>query len=308
MAWIKKGLIFNVDSSKEWNQTHAQVPVVDVLKDRLRIYYATRNKSGKANISFIEVDINDPKIILYQHDEVLFDFGEIGTFDDSGIMPTCIIDVEGKKYLYYIGWTTRGTVPYHNSIGLAISEDGGKSFKKAFLGPIITVNHKEPYFSGTAFVRKENNGFRMWYLSCIGWKKKNDNLEPLYEIKYADSNDGINWNQNNLTAIKLKNNEGGLASAAVIKTKDGYEMYYCYRGIYDYRNSKEESYRIGFAESQDGIQWIRNDSLAGIDISKEGWDSEMIAYPYIVELKGKRLLFYNGNGFGQSGFGYAVWE
>lgn len=308
MSWIKKGLIFNVDSSKEWNQTHAQVPVVDVLKDRLRIYYATRNNFGKSNISYIEVDIDDPKKILYEHDELLFELGDIGTFDDSGIMPTSIIDIDDKKYLYYIGWTTRGTVPYHNSIGLAISKDGGRTFEKAFSGPIITTNHNEPYFSGTAFVIKESDRFKMWYLSCLGWKKKNSSIEPLYEIKYAESNDGINWNQNNISAVKLKENEGGLASAAVIKTDFGYQMWYCYRGIYAYRVSKDESYRIGFAKSEDGIQWIRHDHLSGIDISENGWDSEMIAYPYIVEYNRRRLLFYNGNGFGKSGFGYAEWE
>jgi hypothetical protein len=34
----------------------------------------------------------------------------------------------------------------------------------------------------------------------------------------------------------------------------------------------------------------------------------MICYPCVVEVDGRTLMFYNGNGFGQTGFGYAVLE
>jgi len=71
--WSKKGLIFNVNGEFDWNKTHAQVPVVDVLEDRLRIYYSTRNNEGKSNISYIEVDKENPKEILYVHKNVLSD-------------------------------------------------------------------------------------------------------------------------------------------------------------------------------------------------------------------------------------------
>ena len=53
MNWNKKDLIFCVDGKLDWNKSHAQVPVVDVLADRLRVYYATRNINGISTISFI---------------------------------------------------------------------------------------------------------------------------------------------------------------------------------------------------------------------------------------------------------------
>jgi len=55
--WDKRGLIYTTPGSHEWNKTHAQVPVVDVLDDKLRIYFATRNAEGKSNISFIETTL-----------------------------------------------------------------------------------------------------------------------------------------------------------------------------------------------------------------------------------------------------------
>ena len=34
----------------------------------------------------------------------------------------------------------------------------------------------------------------------------------------------------------------------------------------------------------------------------------MICYPNVIKVKDKLYMFYNGNGFGQSGFGYAELE
>lgn len=306
--WVKKGHIFSVKGQFDWNKSHAQVPVVDVLSDRFRIYYATRNSHGKSNISFIDVEKDNPKKIIQECQTSLLNLGNLGTFDDSGIMPSSIINVGSKKYLYYIGWTTRETVPYQNAIGLAISEDGGESFFKFSEGPIITVNHIEPYFSGTSYVLVENNLYKMWYLSCERWQIFEGQPEPVYNIKYAESHDGINWNQTGKVAIELMDDEGGLVSASVSKERNLYKMWFGKRKKSDYRTNIKNSYRIGYAESNNGINWIRKDNLAGIDISEGGWDSEMISYPNIIKNENAFLMFYNGNGFGKSGFGYAIWE
>ena len=68
---------------------------------------------------------------------------------------------------------------------------------------------------------------------------------------------------------------------------------------------RKKMYRIGYAESGDGLQWERMDHLAGIDVSETGWDSEMVCYPSIADVKGSRYLFYNGNNNGANGFGIA---
>jgi len=306
--WKKKGLIFNVKGEFSWDKSHAQVPVLDVLSDRIRIYYASRNILGKSNVSYIEVEKDNPKNIIYQNNKPLFNFGGIGSFDDSGIMPSSIINVGDKKYLYYVGWTTRQTVPYQNAIGLAISCDGGNTFDKVSEGPIIAINHIEPYFSGTSYVMTENGIFRMWYLSCIKWELIEGKPEPLYNLKYAESKDGVNWKQTGKVAISLNKDEGGLVSASIIKQDNLYKMWFGKRKKSDFRTNIKNSYRIGYAESDDGITWERKDNLSGIDISKEGWDCEMISYPNIVKNNDHLMMVYNGNGFGETGFGYAVWE
>ncbi|RMA57969.1 hypothetical protein [Ulvibacter antarcticus] len=306
--WEKKGLIYAVEGNYEWNKSHAQVPVVDVLSDRLRIYYATRNSEGKSNISFIEVEKENPQKIIFENNKPLFSFGNLGAFDDSGMMPSSIINVGSKKYLYYIGWTTRQSVPYQNAVGLAVSEDDGATFHRISEGPIISINHIEPYFSGTSYVMFEAGLFKIWYLSCIKWELFEGKPEPIYNIKYAESLDGIKWNQTGKIAIPLLEDEGGLVSASVIKEGQVYKMWFGRRKKSDFRTNTENTYRIGYAESKNGVHWERKDKEAGIDVTKDNWDSEMISYPYVFKNGTTLYMFYNGNGFGKTGFGYAIWK
>ena len=85
-------------------------------------------------------------------------------------------------------------------------------------------------------------------------------------------------------------------------------MYFCYRSSVDFRKNKNNTYRIGYAYSNDLINWKRNDDLVGIDVSKDGWDSDMQCYPHIFRCDDNIYLLYNGNKFGRFGFGAAVLE
>ena len=308
MSWEKKGLIFKVDGLNDWNKSHAQLPIVDTnYADKWRIYYATRNTLGQSNISFFEVEPGNPSNILYTHNSTILPLGKLGTFDESGIMPVAIVDFMSKKYLYYAGWSLKKTVPYHNTIGLAISEDNGDAFTKFGEGPIFCSTPLEPFSTGTIHVRIENGLWKAWYQSITKWETINKRVEPFYHIKYAESKDGINWQRLGQIAIDYKNvAEAGICSATVLRENNRYKMWYSFRNGENYRKDKDNSYRIGYAESIDGINWQRKDKAVGIDISTQGWDSEMIAYPNICVFKKEKFLFYNGNGFGASGIGYAI--
>jgi hypothetical protein len=221
-------------------------------------------------------------------------------------MPSWILDHDSKKYLYYIGWTVRNTIPYHNSIGLAISRDGGRTFERFSEGPVFGETYLEPFFTGTSCVLIEEGVWKNWYLSCTGWTKVDGKAEPRYHIKYAESADGINWDRRGVVAIDYKSDfEAGIVRSSVLKEGDLYRMWYSYRGGVDYRTNLNTSYRIGYAESKDGISWTRMDDSAGVDVSLEGWDSEMVEYPHVIQHDDRKYMFYNGNKFGHSGFGYA---
>lgn len=310
MVWIKQGKIFVNEKNSYWNQTHAQSPIIDSSDDKIwRIYYNTRDLQCRTRPSYIDVEAGNPKNILYVHNEPILDLGSLGSFDDCGAMCSDIINRSDGKYLYYLGWNVRNTISYHLSIGVAHSLDG-KKFKKCFEGPIMDRINIEPYLCTSCSIIVENDCWKMWYTSGTGHKVINGHDEPYYNIKYATSKNGLNWDRKNIVSIKYKNEYEALGVPSVLFEDNKYKMWYSYRNVCDYRTNKDVSYRIGYAESSDGIYFIRMDDKVGIDVSpqKDEWDSEMVAYGRVIKFKEKKYMFYNGNGFGKTGFGYAVWE
>src|SRR4029434_1426778 len=102
MRWEKRGRIFTVDQPTEWMAHHACVPIPDkVSDDVLRIYFGPRDAQGRTRVGFIDVEVDNPSHVLYVHDRPSLDLGKLGAFDDSGAMPSSIVNHEGKKYLFY---------------------------------------------------------------------------------------------------------------------------------------------------------------------------------------------------------------
>ena len=300
MNWIKKGIIYNVSGNSPWAKLYASVPIVDKIDtSQYRIYFTSRNLENQSSMGFFEININEPKKILFETNEPILKPGKLGTFDESGVMGVSLVTHKRKKYLYYVGWNQPKTVPFRWSIGLAISEDGGKTFSKFSDGPILERNTIDPYFVSSPFVILDNKLWKMYYISGLGWNiSKNGEKFIPYHIRYAESSDGINWDRKGIVAVDfMYENETRIAKACVFQENEMYKMFYCYA---------IHNYIIGYAESSDGINWDRKDEQAGITTSKSGWDSEMIEYPFFINHNGKKYLFYNGNKYGKTGIGYAV--
>jgi len=307
MKWHKKQRIFDPENNNSnWISHYATLPVADLIDPScLRIYFSTRDALGRSLATFIEVNPEQPNKVTYVHSKPILSLGPAGTFDDNGIMPCWIITHEGRKYLYYIGWNPQITVSYRLSIGFAISNDG-INFDKISQGPILDRDLEEPFFNTAPCVVQENGKFLMWYASGTGWRFINDHPEPLYNIKLAESLDGIHWQRLGLTCIDGDTRDEAIARPCVYFENNQYHMIYSYRQSLDYRTDPATSYRLGYATSPDGQNWTRKDTEVGIERSIEGWDSEMMEYATTYWFKGRRYLIYNGNGFGQSGFGYAI--
>jgi sucrose-6-phosphate hydrolase SacC (GH32 family) len=303
MEWIKNGLVNNVVEKIGWAVSHAQVPTLLLKKDRLRVYFATRPEPDITLTTFCDLDLNNLTNVIYVHKEPVLSLGEPGAFDQYGIMPSSIIEKDNIVYLYYSGWSRSVGVPYNNFTGLAQSTDGGTTFRKVFRGPILDRTKFEP-FSATSPEVYYNGKWHMWYCSGTNWHNIKDKFEHTYDIKYATSTDGLNWNQNNITSIPQRNEYEAITKPTVIKLNEKFHMWYCYRGTFDFRKG-EDSYRIGYADSIDLINWVRKDEQAGIHLSDNGWDSEMNAYPAVISIGKNIYMFYNGNSFGKYGFGFA---
>lgn len=278
-----------------------------VRPESLRIFYADRDATGKSFTTYLDVERQDPGNVLYHHRKPIMELGEPGTFDDDGMMPSYVLEHENRIYLYYSGWNRGVTVPYRNSIGVAVSDDGGETFARMYEGPIMDRNALEPHIAVTPCILRENGLWRMWYISGLRWVEVAGHFEPVYVIKYAHSQDGIAWTRPNHQCIAQRHELEAYSHPTVIRTGDGYRMWFSFRDSRDYRDGAG-AYRIGYAESKDGLEWVRRDEAGGLETALQGWDSTMTCYPYVIELDGKTLMFYNGNGFGRSGLGFAQWE
>ncbi len=306
--WKKRGFIYGVSKEAKWMQSHAQVPTALLMEDRIRVYITVRPEQTTSLVTYVDLDIQNPQNILYVHTTPILPLGKPGTFDEFGIMPAAVERVRDEVWLYTTGWQRGQTVPYLNAIGLAVSKDGGATFERPFDGPVMSLTPHEPYSSMSPSIIRQGDHWRMWYGSGVGWVEVAGKFEPLYYIYYATSEDGINWQRPGICCMPGSNPKEATTRPAVLYENGMYHMWFSYRGSEHFREGGQQAYRIGYASSVNGMDWQRDDSKAGIDVSTEGWDSQMVAYPNIIDTPYGRYLFYNGNDFGSGGFGYAVWE
>ena len=166
--WLKKGVILNIENYNDWMVSHACVPTaISIDENTVRIFYAPRNKNGKSIPTYFDVDSKNPTKVKYIHDKPILELGQLGTFDDDGIMPCSAVRVSDSCiYLYYVGWNPSVSVPYRNAIGLAISKDNGQTFERAFQGAIVERSKEEPFFTASPYVIKENDKWHLWYAFC----------------------------------------------------------------------------------------------------------------------------------------------
>jgi hypothetical protein len=277
--------------------SHAALPIADRRGDELRVYFSSRDSQGRSQIGYFTADLQARNPVIAVSEVPVVGLGPRGAFDESGVTSSWIAKWNGRKYHYYTGWSLGSEVPFHLHVGLAVEDEGGVC-RKVSNAPILDRSDADPHLTASPCVLIENDIWRMWYVSGLGWKAAIPKPEPIYHIKYAESRDGVRWSRTGLVCIDFAApDEHAISRPCVVKDGECYKMWFAARGA---------AYRLGYAESDDGLTWDRCDDQAGLDVSSDGWDSEMIAYPFVFDDNGSRYMMYNGNGYGRTGIGLAV--
>lgn len=302
MKWIKKDFIFNADKLVPWAVSGAMIPTpFDLYDNTIRVFLTFLDSSGIGRCGFIDLNKQNLTEVKGYSDKPIFDIGLPGTFDENGALTCSVCESRnGELYFYYAGFELGTKIRYRLLTGLAIT-DKNLNLVKKIPTPVLERTPEELFFRCGPFCiyDKKVHTYKMWYVAGSDWMEIDGKNMPVYEIKYLESKDGINWPSEGRTCIKIENeNEHGFGRPYVIEHNGIYKMFYSIR-------VKHFGYRLGYAESIDGINWNRKDNLMNLDVSEDGWDSEMIAYSAVVEINNKLVMFYNGNGFGKTGFGYA---
>ena len=104
MNWQKKGLIFEPSESVNWMNSHCQLPTPLMLSDELiRVYFASRDENQISGIGFCDYNTHLEKVVFFSSSPVLV-HGGIGTFDEHGVFPSCVVKNGDRLFMYYIGW------------------------------------------------------------------------------------------------------------------------------------------------------------------------------------------------------------
>jgi len=313
--WNKLGKVFTPQAVKglNWLKEFAQAPATLVLDDVVRVYFSCRppaDENGQyvSYSAYVDLDRTDLFKVRAVAKQPILSLGRLGEFDEFGTYPVSVIFDGEVVRAYYGGWTRCESVPFNVAIGCAVSRDGGKTFTRLGTGPVLSYSPDEPFVLSSPKIRQYKNTWYLFYIAGRKWKLVDERAEPVYKIRMATSQDGIYWNRFNKDLIESRIEEDeAQASPDVFYANGKYHMFFCYRYSSYYR-SKQNGYRIGYASSTNFTEWVRDDSKAGIDVSDQGWDAEMISYPHVFDVDGSTYLAYLGNQVGRFGFGLAVLE
>jgi predicted GH43/DUF377 family glycosyl hydrolase len=305
MIWKKHSLIWQPDGTQWWAKSHATCPTPLLLPSGdLRLYMQCRDADGIGRAGYIDVDADAPNRVLRVCSEPCLDIGLPGTFDENGVLPTCVVALgDGRLLMYYVGFELGTSIRYRLLTGLAISEDGGNHFSRVHQTPVLERSDEELFFRCAAFVLQDHQRIRMWYAGGGSWTSINDKLMPCYDLRHIESPDGFTWPGTGQIVLPVTDDdEHGFGRPWVLKSKAGYQLFF------SVRKRSLGQYRLAYAESPDGIHWTRRDELLGLDISPGKWDGEAVMYSAVIQAAGHTWLFYNGNNFGEHGMGFAELE
>ena len=280
--------------------SHAANPLpVHMEGDVYRVFFSGRDGSNRSSVGAVDVDVVK-RLVVRDHHEPFITHGPDGSFYADGISIGNCYEADGRRYMLFMGWQAPDDAHWRGDVGrLVVNADLSLTLEGTT--PFMPSDAEDPIsLSYPWVIRHDDDHYSMWYGSTVNWDTGHG--EMLHVIKAASSADGHHWRRDGL-AIPFKL---GVAQAfsrpTVARQPDG-----CYSMWFSYRSGAGETYRIGHATSHDGVTWDLALEQAGITVSPEGWDSEMIEYPFVFDHDGQRYMLYNGNGYGKTGFGLAVW-
>ena len=310
--WEKLGRSFVPQSvpDREWLKEFAQAPATLLFDEFVRVYFSCRpspdaNGQYVSYSSYVDFDRHDLSKIVRIAKNPILKLGGAGTFDEFGTYPVSVIRKGADVLAYYGGWTRCESIPFTVSIGAAISHDDGTTFTKLGEGPLLTCDINDPFVLSGPKIRNFDGKWYLLYVAGTKWQRSEGRSEAVYKIRMATSVDGLNWVRNGKDLIedKLELDECQ-ASPDVFFYANRYHMFFCYKHGLNFRNN-DRGYRMGYAVSEDMVNWVRDDTKVGLDISDQGWDSQSIAYPHVFEVDGQVYMLYIGNEVGRYGFGLA---
>lgn len=300
MRWKKLGQLYSPEPLHAKLVSHAANPLPVLLEgDTYRVFYSGRDSENRSSVGYVDVDV-EKRQVVYVHDRPVFEHGPEGSFYSHGVSIGNCYEANGRRYILFMGWQYPPGGHWRGDVGRLVLE-ADMTLRLDGDGPFMAADAVDPISLSYPWVMRDvAGGYLMWYGSTATWDAGNG--EMIHVINHAVSKDGDHWSKLGLAVPCQVGIAQAFSRPTVVYDAHGYHMWF------SYRPGTGQTYRIGYATSATGKTWELKLQETGIDVSSDGWDSEMIEYPFVFDHKGERYMLYNGNGNGRTGFGLARME
>ncbi|WP_269623417.1 hypothetical protein [Prochlorococcus marinus] len=305
MPNLESYLLIKPNTGNHWCRSSVGPSFFRVVNEHtIEAFITGRDADGISQIgkAIIQQKSNGHLQLLSLDKDPIFTVGETGCFDESGVSYPWIVQNNGKEYLYYVGWVNGGKNRFQNFLGLAIKKldhHHNSEYLRINKVPILDRTNEEPYGTGSCCVFQEGNQWKMIYTSFLPWKGESfitdshPHSQPSYNLKIATSDDLINWKRDGTTVLKYQHGEHIHGKPVLEFSKNDYCLWFSCRG---------NAYQIGRAVGKSLNRLTRLDNLT---FKSDFWISETQEYAFPLKLGDYKYLFFNGNGYGRTGLGYA---
>jgi predicted GH43/DUF377 family glycosyl hydrolase len=282
--------VLNLGPSGSWDDQYVGHPTVIYLNGTYHMWY-----SGSDNIPTFKIGYANSSDGItwnrYSSNPVL-DLGSGGEWDSYRVYSPSVVFDGSIYHMWYTG--------YNNAIfriGYANSTDG-ITWVKSPANPVLSLGPGGEWDDSRVYqpsIYFDGSTFHMWY---SGYDSIN------YRIGYANSTDGISWIKHPSNPI-LNNgslgtwDESRVFAPSVVYNGSKYVM--CYTGL------DGGTYRIGYATSEDGINWAKSPANPVLDVGTSGsWDDTNVHSPTILFNNTRYFMWYSGENGPNSRIGYAT--
>ena len=203
---------------------------------------------------------------------------------------------DGKYHMWFDGHDNLNV-----RIGHATSPDG-LNWTKSESNPVLNLRQGGSWDDSGVFsatVLYQYGHYHMWYAGGSGLRRR---------IGFATSNDGVYWVKYASNPIMYEGPSGEWDDYRVRAPS-----VLCENGIFHmwYRGDDGSKYRIGYATSNNGVDWAKSVTNPVLDIGPSGgWEETYVGDPSVYYKDGIfRMWYFGGNKSGSSSIfriGYAT--
>lgn len=264
--------------------------VVPISKSTIRIFFNSRTLIGAAEIWSVDVDSDDFAIDQTSIRKQYSPDRESPEYCKRGLSLGNFFYHQGAPCLSFMGWRDNVEFMWEGSIGF-LKLDTNFNFTGISETPFLTAFQTHSLSLSYPHVTSIGSSFHIWAGCTLTWDGGNGEMvHPLR--KYVLSHD--------LSILELihelpssGDSSQAFSRPSLIKHKGAEILAYSVRG-------SRSDYRI---EICDLTSTKAANRQSNFEPNGNGWESQMVEYPYLIEINGHLFMFYNGNGFGQSGIG-----